>query len=167
MDEKDKKADTIIANDGNDFTADDKAMLLKLNEDALDAMLAPAEDDKKPAEKSTATKLPTANADDTELLTLAKVTELFTTVLPDLVANAVKAERESEIRPDVLARLKANTACTFGNEILDDMSTPALTALEQQVAPEFYTGAGSPRTNTDAIDDAHTAGPMPVLFEVA
>ena len=90
------------------------------------------------------------------------VTASLTSALPELITNAVSAQREVDNKAPLLERLKSNPACKINDEVLNTLSSEALEGIEESINPGFFAGRGAVRTNTG--ESANAAPTMPVLF---
>jgi hypothetical protein len=171
----DEKVETLIANESNEFTADDKPALLKLNEAVIDGMLkdnACGCGEGEPAPVEAPAPAPKANDDEaapaaalTRDDVAAIVSDTMKAALPELITNAVSAQREQDASAPIIARLTNNANCKIGEEALKAMSAETLAELEQSLNPGIYSGRGSVRTNDGGEGSEFTAPEMPALFE--
>ena len=171
----------LVANASSGFSEDDKPLLMKMDESALQKLTANCAcgGEEHNAQPATQTKAPeggegTPSAPQVNSFTAEDAKNLFGGMLQDAmtdlksnlgasIADAVKANSEAVERAQLLEMLKANDACPIANEQLDAMGTEGLRGVAQMVNPVNYGGIGGPRDSFAA--NADDVPEMPSLWE--
>jgi hypothetical protein len=170
-DEMEAKVDKLIAADNN-WTAEDKATLMKMNEAAIDGFLgAEAPKANCQCQEQAPAPAPAVNTEEAAEKPLTKedvaaiVTKSLTEAVPGLVANAVKARVSEDEKSILVNRLKANGSCKIQEDVLATMSVDALKGLEDSLQPAYFNGRGGVRNNAQGGKEEQAV--MPVLFDAS
>jgi len=178
---KDQMVSAIIANESSPFGADQKDVLMKLDEDKLKGLLPEdlkancacqeGDEGKAPVVIETAKVVapaqPATNeADETEKpLTMKDLQSFMVNTLPAIVNNAVKTASVADQRAGLVAQLKANNAVLVPDEQLDALDFEVLQGIAKSCGVVAdYSGNGGPRgIEVNSTDEAHDVPDMPEI----
>ena len=173
----DELVDKVIANEANGFTAEDKASLLKMNEEVLSTFLpqeeepegdpkANAEEDLKgncgcQGEEAKATPAPKEETEEQEAPALneEKIAEIVANTIKELVPGMIAASAKQDEKAKLVAALTANEACDIDAAALGAMDVATLGKLTKTYTEKesfSYAGKGSVRVNRTEGDDTPT-----------
>ena len=183
-DERKVVVDKIIANEALPFVEEDRETLNKFDDEKLNKVsaLVPEVTTNEDEEEEEGTQTPeatpevkkvetevTTNQDDeasekSDMKAIMEELKGIKESIPELVANAVKTEKESNEKAPIIAALLVNKQNVLTEDTLNAMAVEELRKYQAQVTPMMRFGAQGGNTEILQINaDDDQPGPMPEL----
>lgn len=177
--DKEKVVSDLIANEGTNFTEDDKTWLLALEEDQLTKLTpkvnegkgsSESDDDgkeekeKKEVKSNAQVEAPKVQEVSKKKLSVNEYIEDAPAEIREVLADGINLRAQK--RRTLTEGIKANKANTFTDEELNSMSMQSLEKLAGLAVQGDFSGRGGPRT-PEARMNENDPPPPPKVFEAA